>query len=435
MKYENFCKITDGVYKITDSSAPFPDNVPAVQAGTTAEISDSSDMSFRVRVDNVTPQDFEAYKSYLASSGYTLAAQNKIGDNLFASFENKENSVHTYFCPVFSHIRVMAEKNKHYSLCEDGEQTAEPAVFASAISDRTFYTRLADNTFVIIDGGWRLQDMRDFKRDVLFSGFVKELQKICGMEKITVTAWFITHPHLDHANFLEGVHLYGYDKYFDVKRIIRNSPVCDDIPISKWTPPASLTEGAKNNYPELELNDFGYALVLEKAYKRWSNTQIIKARTGMKFTFSGMDFEIYLTPDDTTPATTINGLSLLIMQSYNGRKILWTGDMSTFEGDIALKMYGDCLRCDAVQIAHHGWGGAGSFEFYRTCNAPVQLWNNSEYGFKYADSNQGYGKTEVSTLCYDMPCCKRHVFCGGIRMEKLPLTGEMYCDFEERFKL
>lgn len=432
MKYENFCEIRDDVYKITSDIFPFPDNVPAVKGGTTAEISDSSDESYRVRVDGVTKQDFENYKELLKANGYSTVLENQIGDNLFASFENQENFVHAYYCPVFEHIRVMAEKNRHYTFCENNAQTAEPAVFASAISDRTFFIRLSDNSVVIIDGGWRMEDMKDFGRDVLYPGFVKELQRICGTETIRVAAWFITHPHLDHANFLEGVHLYGYDKPFKVERIIRNSPVCDDIPVSRWIPSEKLIGGAQKNYPELEFHDDGYALVLEEAYKRWKGTQIIKARTGMKFTFSGMDFEIYLTPDDTTPATTINGLSLLIMQTYNSKKILWTGDMSTFAGDIALQMYGKLLKCDAVQIAHHGWGGGGSLEFYETCASPVQLWSNSEYGFKYADPRQGYGKTEVATKVYDMPCCKRHIFCNGIRMEKMSLTEPLYTDFEEK---
>lgn len=83
-------------------------------------------------------------------------------------------------------------------------------------------------------------------------------------------------------------------------------------------------------------------------------------------------------------------------------------------------MYGDYLKCDAVQVSHHGWGSA-SWEFFELLNPKVLLWNNSEFGFQYADKYQGYGKTESSTKLFNMPCVKENYFCNTIKMQCIAL--------------
>ena len=361
--------------------------------------------------------DYLSYVELIKKSGYKIVFENTLQNNYFNYLVNSENVIYTYFLSNSKELRIIAEKNKEHTFTSEGKCITEAAVFASAISDRSFYIRLPDNTVVIIDGGWRGEDLRNLDNTSLYLGFVNELKKITGSEIITVRAWFITHPHDDHTTFLERAHEFGVEKYFNVHIIIRNTPSDNDFPFcDRWC------------------NDFTYHEKLEDIYKKWCGNNVINARTGMHFSLSGVDFDIYMTPDDLI-ADRINALSIVIMQSYNGRRVLWTGDMSDSCGNLVLKLYGDSIKCDAVQISHHGWGGAGSVDFYRTCQAPVQIWNNTEFGFKYHDPRQGYGKSPISTEVYDLPEVKRHIFCGGIRMEKLSLVKEMYTDFENEFKI
>ena len=83
-------------------------------------------------------------------------------------------------------------------------------------------------------------------------------------------------------------------------------------------------------------------------------------------------------------------------------------------------MYREQLKCDAVQVSHHGWGSA-SEEFFNLLSPKILLWNNSEFGFRYADKYQGYGKTKSSTDLYNMPCVKSNYFCNTIKMQYVDL--------------
>jgi hypothetical protein len=117
--------------------------------------------------------------------------------------------------------------------------------------------------------------------------------------------------------------------------------------------------------------------------------------------------------------------------TYEGSNTLWLGDIGVLPGDSCIKMYGDYLKCDAVQVSHHGWGSA-SWEFFKLLNPSILLWNNSEFGFQYADKYQGYGKTESSTRLFNMPCVKQNYFCNTIKMQYINLPFEFLDDENEK---
>ena len=75
-------------------------------------------------------------------------------------------------------------------------------------------------------------------------------------------------------------------------------------------------------------------------------------------------FNIY---DDSTNRTDI-GFSLTI----EGQKFMLVGDSSEEEFRVAAARYGEYLKGDFVQLAHHGGGnGVGEHDFYKLVNAPV----------------------------------------------------------------
>jgi beta-lactamase superfamily II metal-dependent hydrolase len=168
-----------------------------------------------------------------------------------------------------------------------------------------------------------------------------------------------------------------------------------------------------------------YEQVCRNAFKKYSAVKI-KAHDGMKFDMSGVVFEVLHTPDDDMPTIyeLMNDTSLVIKMTYKDSATLWLGDMGVIPGDSCIEMYGDYLQCNAVQVSHHGWGSA-SWEFFKLLNPEVLLWNNSEFGFQYADKYQGYGKTESSTKLFNMPCVKKNYFCNTIKMQYIDLPFDI----------
>lgn len=421
---ENIGRIGGAVYEITADPVVYqcngwPENIPALDKGQTVSIMDGRNDSFVVQVEQVGRIDLLQYIELLQQAGYCIKSENHIAGNDYFLLDNGTSLINAYYIEKLSTIRITAEFSSDFTLETHGDCIVQPAIFSSSISDRSYFIRLPDNTLVIIDGGWRIEDWTAVHHDKLMTGFCNELRQILGTEQIHVRAWFITHPHLDHTRFLECARNMGYAQYFTVDRIIFNIPseyYLDTLQI--FTSPLLSGTDQERNYIRL----------IEKELYQWNafGTQIIKARTGMKFSFAGMEFEILMTPDDTLPDSfeNTNGMSLLIRQKFWGQSILWMGDMADKPSKIAVQIYGENLKCDGLQISHHGWGNAGVKEFYQLCSPTVQFWTNSEYGFRFFDQNQGYGKTDIATYVFNMPCTKRHVFCSQIQMEKVTFPLE-----------
>lgn len=79
----------------------------------------------------------------------------------------------------------------------------------------------------------------------------------------------------------------------------------------------------------------------------------------------------------------INNSSVAYMLEINGRKVLFLGDMSAEAGkQLIAENSAESLKCDIVQMAHHGQDGVG-LEVYKVLQpeiclwcAPEWLWNN-----------------------------------------------------------
>ena len=266
------------------------------------------------------------------------------------------------------------------------------SIFASKVSDRSFYIRLNDNRLVLIDMGCFNLLKPKISSAELFKEFVKELQSVCGSEVVQVAAVFITHPHDDHLNFLEHLKALKLDRYFVIEKVIRKFPPKSWVPQNNWENP---------EYPQK----------IENILSGMTETQIITPTIGDVFEFGDVRFEILLTADEAPDdAKDMNYFSMLIKQSVGSKTILWTGDMSDSLSEKALEIYGNKLKCDILQVPHHGTPNCGTMEFFETVDANLHLWNIAKNTFVDPDYMFAYGKFPTPTKIYDMPVEK--VFCG-----------------------
>lgn len=65
--------------------------------------------------------------------------------------------------------------------------------------------------------------------------------------------------------------------------------------------------------------------------------------------------------------------------------------------------------------------GCGVLDFYRKCNAKIQIWNTSEYAYRFFNPTEGYEKSEVSTAVYKSEHCIKNYFCDRILPQIIPL--------------
>lgn len=433
--------IENGYYVVTQpvglvsNYKKWPQNIPSFDDGVYDGLYSGGDGCIIACINNSEKKHIQNYITKLKNLGYSELYKNMINKNLFYTYSNGLNLIYFYLIENLKTVKVIAEPFYEYSVCTEEKNIVKPAIIASSVCDRNFYVRLPDNSLVVIDGGWRVEDWYIYDHFDLMQKMYDEMRSILGVvNTVHIPLWIVTHPHTDHVRVLETLYKTDIKDKFIIDRILFNFPADNHIfdfdeatqeqyaqmneNFKKWHSEAGIKfpyDRIFYNCPFRVYDSVRYDLECRKFFEEYSATKI-KAHDGMKFSLSGVDFEVLHTSDDDMPTIfkVINDTSLIIKMTYKNSSMLWLGDMGPVPSESCAKMYGKALKCDAMQVAHHGWGAATP-EFYEFSKPSVLFWNNSEFGFKYADKRQGYGKTKTSTALYNMECVKKNVFCNRIR--------------------
>ena len=211
---------------------------------------------------------------------------------------------------------------------------------------------------IVVDGGW----------DENGESLLKEIKARGGH----VSAWLITHAHRDHAMAL------AY--------ILNNHP--NDISI----------DGIYYSFFDRDwynTNDYESVMVYDALTAGFNNISKDKLHSDIK---GGDVIEVgkakvqVLNNAYKLKSNSGNSSSVCYMISMNGTNVVFLGDLTLAAGqylmnDIDLAS----LKCDIVQVAHHGQEGVG-FAFYQQLAPKVMLWPTPAWLWNYGSSNSGaYG--------------------------------------------
>ena len=94
---------------------------------------------------------------------------------------------------------------------------------------------------------------------------------------------------------------------------------------------------------------------------------------GDRISVAGADFRVFYTVDTAIRQNRCNNSSAVFRIEVGGKSILITGDCGIEAGNKIIAEYGDKIKSDICQMAHHGQSGA-DFEFYKTVSPSVCLW-------------------------------------------------------------
>ena len=204
---------------------------------------------------------------------------------------------------------------------------------------------------IVIDGGNYCAEDSD--------NLYEELKK----RNKKVDLWIMTHAHCDHV----GAFTYLMEKdSFDIE--IGN--MCYNFPDTEWL----MTQ------EDSEIN----ASFLENVEKKAITT--ITPQMGQIIEIDGITFEFISVPSDYRNHVNINGTSIIFLVHFTKKDVLFTGD---FDVTAQMEFLEHCdaskLRCDIVQMPHHGQNGIDRM-FYelimpKIClyTTPQWLWENNRY--------------------------------------------------------
>ena len=198
--------------------------------------------------------------------------------------------------------------------------------------------KLSDGRLFVFDGG--NAGTKNF--------LIEALQEISGLKKPKIAAWVITHEHGDHYGALIEYYYSNaatINQVLDVEEIWIN-PVGDEG--------KGVQNHFKNAFPNAKFRSLSY---------------------GEEITLDKINITVLSTPDKVIGKSGIdvNSYSLVLMLNIGGKKILMTGDANAPTWDFMLDQQKNgekfSLKCDYLQVPHHGVQAAGTTAGYNAADA------------------------------------------------------------------
>lgn len=215
------------------------------------------------------------------------------------------------------------------------------------------YVLVMKNKTIVVDGG--------LKEDT--SNLIDNVNRVGGGK---IDVWFITHPHMDHAQaFME---------------IVQNT----DIQIGK----VYVTLNDLDWYRQYEtariqeIENFFNIIQSEKI-----RDKVEEVNLNQTINIDNLKCEILGVKNPEITTNPINNSSMVIKMNINNKSILFLGDTGKESGEKLLKNQKEKLKSDIVQMAHHGQNGADK-DVYEAIQPKICLWPTPEWLW---DNNSGTG--------------------------------------------
>lgn len=342
--------------------------LPMISGGEYDSVYSTGNGAYMVVVKKADTDISTAYLAALAEAGFEERIRHTDEKNVFCSFEGKGLTVYTAFCDKT--LRVIVQKGSLSDIMFPDRAPAagstEPLVSFVGLAYDTknngslyknglsLIWRLSDGSFMIADGGGQNATHAKLVYD--------ELCRLApDKNNIRISAWFITHAHIDHA----GVFHMFTQSYRD--RVKLDRLICN-IPTNAYL--QGLTDDSTES-SAVAMSD-----TIHSDIKKWQGLEVIKAHPGHKYYIAGAEIAVYTTADMLYPAleaTTANSTSVVFGVTVDGKKLLVTGDAGADACGVAVAVWGRALKSDAMTVIHHGLRGATT-QFYSFVNPETVLW-------------------------------------------------------------
>lgn len=379
-------------------------------------------------VDNTDLDEYNAYIAKLEAAGWKNYTTNSISGNRFDTYNTDKYTINMGFYDYEDAARIIIEPlAKPVGLKEDNvyQKVTTPQITMLGLeytnknsgeqvaNGQSMLVRLADGRFIIIDGGFNdnagaksgdllIKELKEQSKDYLKSG-----------EKITIAAWIVTHAHGDHYGMI--IEQYAKFKSMNVEMFMVNF-------LSEAERLAAINSPTYGkNWSATEGNT--WTKLISAAKNIGADVQYV--HVGQVFYMADVKLDILYTIESFAPKTcnALNTSSLTIKFTFDsGDTFLMTGDTTGNGMEIAAKTFKDYIKCDMLQVAHHGgttWGNdAGMIYAYKAVAPEVLLWPRGMSTFDSSRS-KNYNKVLFSPAEGGSNENFKELFVSGAEGEKI----------------
>ena len=197
---------------------------------------------------------------------------------------------------------------------------------------------------------------------------------------VRVAGWFFSHGHDDHIGKFMDV--FRYNKDIIIEGLYYNFVSNDHFSSDSWM--ESTKSFARTFIKEVNERDI----------------PIYKLHSGQRFYIRDLEIDVLCTHEDVFPASleNYNDSSTVLMVRIGEDKICFPGDAGGEESAILEARYPNELKCDIMQVAHHGHFGTSAL-FYQMANARVALFATTQ--IKYDEEYPRYEANRVADALAD----------------------------------
>lgn len=327
--------------------ATLPDSADAVKTficGDGTVLEEYSDMD---------ADDFVSACNYLINEGFSEYCSDNIGDSLSATYIKNDE----YYTLLLSQkmgrfyighsdtgaLALPAQGESYESICE----TTVTQGYSQNINGMTYIVRLADNSFIIVDGGYA-DDAKNL---------MKTLISLSGQESgIRIRAWIFSHAHNDHypafgefaTNYADKVKL----------ECVMYSPV-----------------------PEDRADDHYFNGDILEHIALFDGAKAVTVHAGMTFKMADVTLEVlnsseYVYKD--YESLDFNESSAVYRVKNDNGSVIFLGDCYDKVSRFIIDTYGDGLKSEMMQVSHHGVEQA-TLELYDIIAPSLAFWPCDEW--------------------------------------------------------
>ena len=362
------------------AEAPSDVPLPSLTADENCASYNASDDSIVYYYTGVKSSDYTSYIETLIAAEYNQIQTYSADGCNYALLDNGTNTIFVSFLRSVSsyynygRLRVFVQASGtpyHTQSTATAADVCAPKLWQLDVEPMngdtggmSYVIRLSDGTFVVIDGGYNTDS--DAKN--LYS-ILKANNPLKGDP--VISAWFITHLHIDHYGILAKFSSLYADSV-TVKGFYYNFYGFD------------IEDMYANNIPNIEKTMRSF-----KGAKLYS-----KLHSGMVMGFAGATIEVLATHEDVKQSVyekgsgflsgyslvsntfeAANDTSTVIRLNIEGQRIMFLADAQDGIGSALLNTYTtNYLKSDIMQMAHHGFSNGVSYKVIEAINPKVILW-------------------------------------------------------------
>ena len=305
--------------------------IPSMEGAEKITVEGDSKMTYA----DATPEKFDAYCAELDKTDFVKIESHEAMGNRFATYRGKDSYVYAYYTASTGKMRVItgpvAELSEQTYKTDAGQKyTPYISSIPQPDNGQGLIIRLPDGRFFIHDGGYEGDDR-----------VYAALRNLMPDGKIVIAAWFVSHPHGDHYGaFTDFLVNHGRDEDIVLERIMLN--FADPERYLALEVYGDTTEDVTYIHKVIQENV--------------PNVPVLKVHTGQSIDFGDATVEILYTIEDHMPEDlrNINDSSMAMRITMGGQSFMILADTGYYSGPILEDMWGDYLKSDMVQVAHHG---------------------------------------------------------------------------------